>query len=311
MRAFASRPHYLDHVAPVWEALGATLPIMVDRDLLRHAEGTGRAATPVLGGKGPLIVAGYSDLFRARRLGWGPFIMLQHGAGQSYHGDPRSAGNPSYPGGVDHADVALFIVPGDDPAARWREAYPAARVVVAGLPKPVPPRVGPPGATVGVTFHWDCPLVPETRSAWREFRDTLPSLAERFHVLGHWHPRWGDVLRRWYEAHGIEAVADLAEVGRRGDVLVADNTSAVFELAATGRPVVLMRSAHYRPGIRHGLRFWDAATVGQEVRPEGLAAAVATALLDPPGLRQERARVVGMVYGPGGAREAAEAIAQM
>ena len=312
LRAFASRPHYLDHIAPVWDALGRPGPVMVDRDIRQHPYAAETGALAVSRGVGAVLVAGYSDLFRARALGFGPFVMMQHGAGQSYHGDPRSAGNQHYAGGKDHGDVALFIVPGEDPAARWRAAYPGARVVVAGMPKPLPSRVGAPGTVVAVTFHWACPLIPETGSAWREFRDALPALADRYEVLGHWHPRWGDVLRTWYEAHGIEPVASLADVARRADVLVADNTSAVYEFAATGRPVALMRSSRWRRDARHGLRFGDASTIGQETaEPHELIPTVATALLDPRGLREERARVVGMVYGPGGAREAAEAIATM
>jgi hypothetical protein len=43
-------------------------------------------------------------------------------------------------------------------------------------------------------------------------------------------------------------------------------------------------------------------------RPEGLVDAARLALADPPGLRAERARIVAMVYGPGDAASAAEAI---
>lgn len=312
MHAFASRPHYLDHLGVVWDALGAPEPVMVDRGLLGYAEETQRAATAVLRGRGACVVAGYTDLFRARRLGYGPFVMLQHGAGQSYHGDPRGAGNPSYAGGCDHDDVALFVVPGPDPERRWRERYPSTPVVCSGNLRPLPGRVGEPGKTVAVTFHWPCGLVPETRSAWREYRDALPGLTERWTVLGHWHPRWGDVLRRWYEEHGIEPVADIAEVARRADLLVADNTSAIFEWAATGRPVVVLNASRYRKRVAHGLRFWEASTVGVQVeRTADLEAAVSMGLMDPRGLREERARCVGMVYGAGSARLAAEAIARM
>lgn len=312
MHAYASRPHYLAHLSTVWDALGAPEPVMVDPGLLRHAIEAQRPAVRLTRGRGPCVVAGYPDLFRARRLGYGPFVLLQHGAGQSYHGDRRSAGNPHYAGGKDHADVALFVVPGPDPAARWRERYPDTPVVVAGNLTPLPDREGEPDKVVAVTFHWPCSVVPETGSAWRDFRAALPALTRRWTVLGHWHPRWGDGLRGQYEAMGIEPVADLREVARRADLLVADNTSAIFEWAATGRPVVVLNAGRYRKDARHGLRFWEAASVGVQVeRPETLEAAVGLGLLDPRGLREERARCVGMVYGAGSARLAAEAIAAM
>jgi len=312
MIAYASRPHYLAHLGAVWDALGAPQPVAVPRELLGYAERSGRAAQPVTRGRGPCVVAGYVDLFRARRLGYGPFAMLQHGAGQSYHGDPRSAGNPHYAGGRDHEDVRVFVVPGPDPARRWAERYPAAKVVVVGNLTPLPAREGEAGKVVAVAFHWPCGLVPETRSAWRDFRTALPAIAARWTVLGHWHPRWGDLLRREYDRLGIEPVADLREVARRADLLVADNSSALFEWAETGRPVVVLNGSRYRKDAHHGLRFWEAATVGVQVeRPESLEAAVGLGLLDPRGLRAERARCVGIVYGAGSARPAAEAIAAM
>ncbi len=312
MDAYASRPHYLDHIAPVWDALGGSGRLMVDRGMREHPYAAERGAVTVHGGRGPCIVAGWADLFRARRLGYGPFVLLQHGAGQSYNGDPRSAGNHSYAGARDHGDVALFIVPGPDPARRWRARYPHSRVVEVGNTKPLPAREGPRDRVVAVTFHWPCALIPEAGTAWREYRDALPALTERWTVLGHWHPRWGDALRRWYEAHGIEPVASLTEVARRSDVLVADNTSAIYEYAATGRPVVLLNSRRYRRSVNHGLRFWDAAHVGLSVNSaDGLASAIGTAYMDPPGLREARGQALALVYAPGDAATAAEAIAAM
>ena len=41
------------------------------------------------------LVASYTDLRAARRLRFRRFILAQHGAGQSYGGDARSAQNPA------------------------------------------------------------------------------------------------------------------------------------------------------------------------------------------------------------------------
>lgn len=312
MDAIAGRPNYLDHIAPVWDALGRPGRLLTDRSVVGYPAAIERGAQAVQRGRGAALVASWFDLHRGRSLGYGPFVLMQHGSGQSYHGDPRGTRSHSYAGAPDHEDVALFIVPGPDPARRWRERYPDTPVVTAGNVKPLPVREGEPGRVVAVTFHWPCSLIPEAGSAWREFRDALPALARRYHVLGHWHPRWGDVLRVWYEAHGIEPVRSLDDVARRADVLVADNTSAIYEFAATGRPVVLLNSHRYRPDVQHGLRFWDASHVGLHVNdPAALADTIQTALLDPPGVRWAREHAVSMVYAPGGARVAAEAIAAM
>jgi hypothetical protein len=297
VRAFASRTHYLDHIAPLWTALGAPTPVLVDRGVIGHADGLGLPSEPVLRGRGPCVVASYRDLWRARKHGYGPFILMQHGAGQSYHGDHRSAGNPAYAGGRDHDDVALFLVPGPDPARRWAERYPKAAVVQTGLAKPLPAREPGDGPVVAFTWHWPLGLVPETRTAWPEYRDIIPVAAERWRVIGHWHPRWGVGVRRWYEAHGIEPVESLADVARRADVLVGDNTSAIYEFAATDRPVVLANASVYRKVVHHGLRFWEASAVGiQADTPDCLLGAIRLALMDPRGLRESRREAVRMVY---------------
>lgn len=277
---FASHDHYLDHLAPI----AAHLP-------------EGRQAA---------LVAGYGDLVDARRQGFRRFVVAQHGSGQSYSND-----HPHYPGGKGHDDVGLFLVPNEHAAQRWREAYPQARVEVVGCPRldDLPQREPGP-VTVAITFHWDLYLVPESRSAFLWFRDVLPELAKRFRMIGTTHPRRRG-MAQVYERAGIEYVPDFAEVCRRADVLVADNTSAMFEFAATGRPVVVMDAPQYRTDVEHGLRFWDAADVGVRVGgPSDLAPAIARALelrADDVAAR-ERALDVVYAYRSGAGQRAADVI---
>jgi hypothetical protein len=113
-------------------------------------------------------------------------------------------------------------------------------------------------------------------------------LARRFTVIGHGHPRRSELASRYRRA-GIEHVASFSEVCRRASIYVADNTSTLFEFAATGRPVVVLNARRYRRDVRHGLRFWDAAGVGPNVdRPRDLPDVVARALEDPPEFREKR-----------------------
>jgi hypothetical protein len=77
------------------------------------------------------LVAAHADLVKARRAGHRRIVLMQHGIGQSYGPDRH----PAYPGGEDNEGVGLFLVPGEHPAGRWREAYPAARVEVVGSPR--------------------------------------------------------------------------------------------------------------------------------------------------------------------------------
>jgi hypothetical protein len=212
------------------------------------------------------LVASYTDLRAARRLRFRRFILAQHGAGQSYGGDPRSARNPAYPGGSDNGDVGLFLVPNDHAASRWQDAYPHAAVRVVGSPRldTLPTREPGAGPVVAVSFHWDPFFSPEAGSAYAHFARALPALADRYRVIGHGHPRRHD-LPKVYRRLGIDHVPDFDDVCRMADLYVCDNSSTLFEFAATGRPVVVLDSPRYRRDIDHGLRFWEASSIGLRV----------------------------------------------
>ncbi len=278
---YASRDHYADHLAPVASRLDDVSPDVA-------------------------LVASYRDLCTARKK-HDRIVLMQHGIGQSY-----SDAMPAYPGGRDNDSVGLFLVPGEQPAKRWRDAYPRAAVEVVGSPRldDLPDRIGPPGRVVAVTFHWDNYQYPESRSAFDYFRPALRDLAERFEVIGHGHPRARPVHRFW-ESIGVEYVPSFDEVCRRADVLAFDNTSAGFEFAATGRPVVVMSPPWYRRDVSHGLRFWDAANVGTEATtPGSLRPAVERALANVALDRISRDAALNVVFAhrSGAAQRAADGI---
>lgn len=282
----ASRPHYAAHLAPITNLLSPDLDVA--------------------------LVASYHDLCAARRAGHRRIVLAQHGAGQSYGGDRRSTHNPAYPGGADNAAAGLFLVPNDHAAARWRAAYPRASVAVVGSPRldVLPARESGPGPVIATAFHWECRVCPEARSALAWHRPGLRRVAGQFTTIGHGHPRRRD-LDALYAGLGVERVADFDEVCRRADVFVCDNSSALFEFAATGRPVVILNAPHYRREVRHGLRFWDAATVGVQVdNPADLPAAIERALELRPEDVAAREHALGLVYAyrSGAAERAARAI---
>ena len=298
--AYASLRHYAEHLAPVWAALPAELrgsfysPSRTETwgQPLDRARDRGRL----------VLVASWRD---AQTVGPSPLVYVEHGAGQSYDGDPRSAGNGSYSGGHALDRVRLFLCPNADVAARWQARYPDATTAVVGCPKLDAWHTAAPWAerplgrpTVAVTFHWECPLVPETRSAWGHYDHHLPGLVAdpRWQVLGHGHPRlWGAIRRRWRDLHA-EHTPELADVLDRADLLVADNTSALYEFASTGRPVLVLNAPWYRRHVDHGLRFWSHPPGLQVDHPRDLVAGVAHALADPPAARAIRARAVGRAY---------------
>lgn len=280
----ATLPHYLAHLAPIWRALPdelrgtayspGTIPGLAP---LPHAWATDR----------PVLVASFMD---AQRVGARPTIYVEHGSGQTYRGDP-AGDHPSYSGGPGHERAALFLSPNETVAARWRERYPATPSVAVGSPRldewHTSPRARPAGAplTVAVTFHWECLLVPETRSAWPHFDPVLPEFVARarargWRVLGHGHPRlWGRIARRWAEI-GVDHTAEFDVVLREADVLVVDNSSAAMEFASTGRPVVWLSAPWYRRDVDHGGRFWRWVEAGPHVTEpdvDALVEAVASA----------------------------------
>jgi glycosyltransferase involved in cell wall biosynthesis len=258
------------------------------------------------------LVASYGALCRARRAGFTRHILTQHGAGQSYGGDRKSERQRSYPGGSGQYDVGLFLVPNEHAADRWRRAYPRASVAVVGCPKldVLPARVPGPEPVVAVSFHWNSNVVPEMRSGEGHYIKAVAALARRYKVIGHGHPKRRD-LARLYRATRIEYVPLFEDICRRADVYVCDNSSTIFEFAATGRPVVVLNRPDYRRHVNHGLRFWDAADVGINVdHPADLRDAITEALRDDSARRASREAALDIVYAyrTGAAKRAAEAI---
>lgn len=292
------------HAEPVWAALPADLRGgVVDLSRPRPAgPGGSRSDRAVL-------VASGKDLRVAKRRRYGRIALIEHGIGQSY----SEASSSAYPGGDGRDAIGLFLSPNKHAAERDRAAYPRATVAIVGCPKleSLPARQGDPGRVVAISFHWDYRRVPEMRSAWQHFRSTLPALAERYEVIGHAHPYARGMVVSAYREAGIEFVDTFDDVCRRADAYVADNTSTLYEFAATGRPVVVLDAPWYRREVEHGLRFWEAADVGVRCDdPDQLAAAIERAFEDAPEQRQARERALRIVYASrkGSAKKAAAAI---
>lgn len=256
----------------------------------------------------PVLTASYGDLMRAVSLGRSRVALMEHGAGQSY----RDSHHGAYAGGRNRV-ASLFLHPGEHPAERDRRAYPQARVEVVGSPHldTLPQRDGQPGRVVAFSFHFNGAISRETRNAYRWAWPAIRALRDRYDLIGHAHPRLYDTVKGDYHKAGIEPVRDFAEVCRRADVYVCDNSSTLFAFAATGRPVVVLNPPWYRRNVNHGLRFWDAATVGVQCDDRGsLADCIDEALRDDPARQAARDAALDLVYAyrSGAAKRAADVL---
>ena len=302
----ATEKHFLDHVDPIWQALPDHL-----RGRLITSPDLAGLVVPEPGAA--VLVASYGDHKRARSLGYDRIARIEHGAGQSYGGDPATARKANYAGGRDAEDVSLFLVPGPYPGRRWQAAYPAARVEVVGLPRldDLPRRDLAADPVIALSFHFNAFIgCPEGDSAWRWYRDRLAELGKHLPLIGHAHPRWSARVRPWFERAGIEFVDSFAEVCRRAVVYATDNSSTLFEFAATGRPVVVLNCPAYRRSVEHGLRFWDASHVGLQASPTNVAEMLALAFTDRLEDHLAREDALGRVYAyrSGAASRAAAAL---
>jgi len=188
-------------------------------------------------------------------------IYVEHGAGQGYAGDEKSALNPGYStsGGARHQGVEAFICPNINVAMRWKTAPSMA----VGCPKldrwvsfaPLHQQ------SVCFAFHWDAQISSEARSAINHYFNHLPELAERFrdqgfHVFGHAHPKWGGLLDDVLRQAGMDVLEREDELFLNANILIVDNSSIGMEFLALGRPVVWMNAPWYRKDVNHGGRFW-------------------------------------------------------
>lgn len=266
---FASQAHYLRHLLPVWRELArigvaghAWLATEPPDGLPGHTEGP----RPETGTNLPVMIGGAHDLAATRGR---PVVYVEHGAGQTYQG----ADFVGEPGGAGMDRVVLFVCPNERVADRWRARYPDTPAVAVGCPAMDRwHRVGNTGRRVArgfddrprvaITWHWDCRICPESGTAWAHHRHMLPGLARWASVagvelVGHAHPRWGHRLDDDYQRAGIRLVRSIDEIYETADVLVADNTSVMYEFASLGRPVVALNAPWYRRDVEHGLRFWS------------------------------------------------------
>lgn len=245
IHAVASMPHYLRHILPIW----LRLPADVQGDIFtRRRPNLGRIPAEDV-----LLVASWVDAVRTTKHN---VIYVEHGAGQSYGGDPQSAGNPSYHGSRHPNHIIGYIAPRQSVADSWgRPAFAAGCPAIADIQRQ-------PEQLAVITWHYDAHNVsPEARSARLHWAEDIDYLIGHlwdcgYTVAGHWHPKDTAGPKRWKRLR-IPVIESADEVLRTAALVVADNTSLMYEAAALDIPVAVLNAPWYRTWVHHGLRFWS------------------------------------------------------
>lgn len=208
----------------------------------------------------------YGDLKKASALGK-KVIYGEHGVGLYYNTE-----HASYAGSTKNREcVILRLSPNERHAKKERETL-TCPVEVVGVPMMDKwanrnYRVKTYNPTVAISFHFDCLVCPETRSAFSYYQAALSRLAENFKVIGHGHPRMIEKLAYYYKRYGIQIEKDFDKVLQKADVYICDNSSTIFQFAFTKKPVVLLNCPYYRKNVEHegNPRFWKHAGMGPQV----------------------------------------------
>ena len=292
--AYASRHSYWRHLRPIVEAL-----LAADHEVETwHPQGIETEWNrPPDSKRKPdnewMIVASEPD---ARRFASSHrIIYVEHGTGQKYAGLPAG-----FVGGPGLDAVELFVCPAERVADHWHRSYPRAQTAVVGDPA-LDGLVNHPSGFVYWTAHWRCGANFETWPAFQHHVSALPALRDELadsglELVGHAHPRDRQRMADRWKQLGVRFEPDPDVVLRTGDLLIADNTSMLYEAAALGMPVLCLNRPEYRRNIEHGLRFWSHVPGIECDEPEHLVWTVEAALADPPELRELRARAVAHAY---------------
>jgi hypothetical protein len=264
------------------------------------------------------VVSSYGDYSKTQ----GPAVFFEHGVGFTFNKNHQS-----YAGGPGRERVVLFCSPNQFAASPISESYPDVPQVIVGCPKlDIWSRrewAMPKHPTVAFSFHWECNLLPETRSAWPHYQSYFNSLSRyglnkknsgQWKMLGHGHPKYFEYLRKQWSRLGIPAVREFNDVVSQADVYVCDASSTIYEFAALNRPVVVLNAPWYRRDVRQGqgLRFWDHIPGIQVNEPSELGYAISEACFNDT-FEEDRKRVRALVYPHIGSasQKAAEALIQL
>jgi len=305
----ATRPHFVDHIAPVWRHLENRGGFYVPEVLLDYA----KTKVPEAVGVKPVgrsdklnirppeknvyFTCAYGDLEKGmitdlKRV----FIFMEHGVGLVFPGNPHYAGSVGL-----RRRVHFFLAPNQNIHDKTWTTFPEAPQAIVGTPKmdnvPTDMPINRDDPLIIISFHWDGRKVArEAANAYPHFREILPEIAKRYHLAGHAHPRIANYFERVYNELGIEFIRDFDEVMRRGDLYLNDASSTAYEFGVTGKPVILLNSPGYRRNINFGIRFWQYTDWAIQVDEPGQLISAIEQTLHKPSHEQKQKQMVADLY---------------
>lgn len=239
----ASQTHYLRHLNPIIDGL--------------RAEGV--EVSEKQPGARTVLVAGRQDAERVQRTTNPPerVILVEHGAGQMYQ---TEKGWIDGGGGRVDETVTLFLAPSQRCADNMAPFYPNADRVVVGSPAVewlAWARLHARNIEHPVwTVHWPSPLsglAREAGSSWPWSKDILDAMHREWpDTICHHHPRLARQVGAYARKHGIRVESDWDTVALECSVLVADNTSVMWEALTVGIPVVAISHPQWDENAPHG-----------------------------------------------------------
>lgn len=289
---YASNAHFLDHMAPIWKALPEEYRgnFYVASHVMKRAEKKGIQAVVGLPNTRLTLVSSWGDYGKTK----GKVVYMEHGIGNTY-----SNNHPSYAGGAGKNRAVLFLNQHEITQAKNLKTYPNVKNVVVGTPKMDDVEVRHmTGNVVCLSFHWDCKVVPETRSAYGFYQRVIPQLARstKFKLIMHAHPHMNGAWQAQFKKYGVEFYEDFEDVLKIADVYVIDNSSSMYEFAAAGRPIIALNCPYYRKNVHHGIRFWDYIPGEQVDNPKDLAPTIEYVLTNKHGWDVRRQAIVDKLY---------------
>ena len=309
----ASQKHYVDHIAPVWNALLVEQRhnFYVPLSIVDYAKTKIRHSSMHLfqyernfpSESHPMLTCAYGDMLAARKNNPQRKILhMEHGTGHAF-------GTAAYPNGKGKRDyVSIFLAPNEYTKKLILSVRPNVPCEVIGTPKmdsqfPLQWKTAEhlsPSPVIAIAFHWGDKhsRPPESGSAWEHYKELLPLLNKRYRIIGHGHPLAAHTYKEEFERVGIEWVEHFEDVLMRADIYINDLSSTLYEFLITGKPVIVLNAPWFRRDTHWGIRFWDYSDIGINVEePEQLFQAIDRTIVEYSTLHlRERMKAVYDLY---------------